>query len=290
MRGSLTRILRFAEYWRPRSRYDAECIWDRSFASGRYLIDCSTLFVDDPCLRIDEFEGEFYLDARSSLFKRVVTSGEYEPELTQRCIDHLDPDRDVIDIGANVGFHAVLFGQHVRAGRVLSVEPIPGALSRLRRNLARNGLTDRVEIFEGVISSNSEEVEIKMIPGREEFSSLGAMTHPSVAGAKIEFLTVAATTLDELVATKGLNPGFIKVDVEGAEHLVFAGGGQTLRQFRPVVLSELSDPLLKSNGSSSADVIAAIERCGYQVIDPLCPGVRPGLRPFGDILCVPLQR
>lgn len=247
----------------------------------------STLFVEDPCLRIDEFDGEFYLDSRSSLFHRVVLAGHYEPELTRRCVELLDPDRDVLDIGANIGFHAVLFARRLRTGTVLSVEPTPRALNRLRRNLERNGVSVRVSIFEGVASSEPGEVQIHTIAGREEYSSLGAMSHPSISGATTETLTVSATTVDDLVAQRSLRPGFMKIDVEGAEHLVIAGAGQVLAEHRPIILAELSDPLLKANGSSSAEVIHAIERFGYRVSDPLRPDVAPGQRSFGDILCVP---
>lgn len=249
----------------------------------------SAMFVEDPCLRIEEFDGEFYLDSRSSLFHRVLAAGHYEPELTRRCLAELDPDRDVLDIGANIGFHAVLFGRQMRRGRVLSVEPTPRALARLRRNLARNDVAGRVDVFEGVVSSSAGEVTIQTIAGREEYSSLGAMAHPSIAGVATESLTVAATTVDALVRDRGLNPGFMKIDVEGVEHLVLAGSTEMLATHRPVILAELSDPLLRANGSSSAEVIRLLEGLGYRVTDPLRPGVPPGQRAFGDILCLPAQ-
>ena len=253
----------------------------------RVLDRMSAMFVEDPCLRIDEFEGEFYLDSRSSLFHRVLAAGHYEPELTRRCVECLDPDRDVLDIGANIGFHAVLFGRRMRQGKVLSVEPTPRALARLKRNLARNGVEENVQVFEGVVSSCPGEVTIQTIAGREEYSSLGVMAHPSISGVATESLVVAATTVDALVRDRGLRPGFMKIDVEGVEHLVLAGATEVLATHRPVILAELSDPLLKANGSSSADVIRTLEAAGYRVSDPLRPAVPPGQREFGDILCLP---
>ena len=87
------------------------------------LDNLSTLICEDVCLQVNEFDGRFYLDARSALFRRLAREGEYEPGLSALCRKHVDPARDVLDIGANIGFHAVLFGKLLQSGRVLSVEP-----------------------------------------------------------------------------------------------------------------------------------------------------------------------
>ena len=106
-------------------------------------------------------------------------------------------------------------------------------------------------------------------------------------GAAFNIETVTASTVDQLVAEYALNPGFIKVDVEGLEHLVFSGASDVLARCRPVILAELTDPLLKSNGSSAKEVVDMIAAHNYQITDPLRPSVVPGTREFGDILCVP---
>ena len=50
------------------------------------------------------FPGQFKLDATSALAKRVIKTGEFEPELTAS-LSHFSSVRgDVINIGANIGF------------------------------------------------------------------------------------------------------------------------------------------------------------------------------------------
>lgn len=274
--------------------------WPARIAVGRYLkwraksssaaIErLASMLVEDPVLRVAEFDGVFALAPRSHIFRRLVTSGYYEPELTARCRALLDRNRDAVDIGANIGFHSVLFSKHLDRGRVLAVEPTRNALVRLKRNLAMNEAGGKVTIFEGVASDRPGQIEIKTISGLEEYSTIGAMGHPSVGNAEVTTQTVEARPLDELVFEHKLDVGFIKVDVEGAEHLVFKGAQKTLSTCRPVVLSELSDTLLRKNGSSAKAVVEMFEELDYVVTDPHRPGIKPGSVEFGDILCVPRE-
>ena len=130
---------------------------------------------------------------------------------------------------------------------------------------------------------------MKTIAGREEFSSAGEMAHPSIAGQHFTIERVEARTLDQLVAEHGLAPGIVKVDVEGFEHHVFEGARDTLARHRPVVVSELSDYLLRKNGSSARAIVQQFESRGYRVFDPLHLGETPGSREFGDMVCLPAE-
>ncbi|MGH9198521.1 MAG: FkbM family methyltransferase, partial [Acidimicrobiia bacterium] len=147
----------------------------------------------------------------------------------------------------------------------------------------------KIRVFEGVASNLAGWLEIKTVDGLEEFSSLGAMDHPSIAGTRFVTERVEARTLDELVTDHGLDPGLVKVDVEGVEHMVFEGGRGMFVKHRPVVVSELSDYLLRRNGSSALEVVSFFEGLDYAVVDPLHPSIKPGFREFGDIVCVPRE-
>lgn len=266
-------------HWLQRKRPDGEQVQDR----------LAELLAEDPVLNVAEFEGIFALSPRGHLFRRIIKNAEYEPILTRKCLELLDPHRDVIDVGANIGFHTVLLAKHVDRGRVLAVEPTLNALGRLRRNIALNAVKSKVYVFEGVASNRPGWLEIKSVDGLEEFSSLGAMDHPSIAGAQFVTERVEARTLDQLVTDHGFDCGFIKVDVEGVEHNVFEGALRTLAQQRPVVVSELSDYLLCKNGSSALEVVRFFGALDYVVIDPLHPSEKPGFRQFGDIVCLPRE-
>lgn len=247
-----------------------------------------------------EFGGTFQVDPRSHLFMRALLDGEYEPELARLCARLVAPDRDALDIGANVGFFSVLLASHLPRRRILAVEPSPAIAPRLRINLERNGVADRVIVFEGAVSDRSGQVELSGIDGKEEYGTIGQPAHPGMwtdaadRDAEVRSVTVEARTLDAIVAEHQLDPGFVKVDVEGAEHLAFGGARDTLDGHRPLVLTELNDRLLRANGSSAMDVVETFRNHGYRVVDPLDPARTEATRekletPFAleEVLCVP---
>jgi len=242
---------------------------------------------DDPVIKVNEFHGKFIVGCRSDIFRQTVKNKAYEPKLAQCCLNYLNPDRDVIDIGANIGFYTVLFGKELVGKKVLAIEPTPRALSLLYKNLLLNNIQDTTIVFEGVVSDQLGELDIHTITGKEEYSSLGAMEHPRISKGILTTLKVVSTTVDQLVKQHSLDPGFIKIDVEGMEHLVFAGMQDVLKEKRPVILSELSVPLLRKNGSSPEEVIKFIKQYDYDIVDPILDRMKPGRRKFGEILCLP---
>lgn len=244
--------------------------------------------VGDVVLDLPEFSGQFACSPRSDLFTRVVARGCYEPDLVELLRRHLDPQRDFIDVGANIGFYSVLAAKLLPGRQVLAVEPNPEAQRRLSENLARNGVAAAVTVFAGLASDRPGEAELNLIEGMEEYSSMGTIVHAAVAGQVSRRVKVEAETLDRLIGRFGLAPGLIKIDVEGAEMLVLDGASDTLKRFRPVILSELSPALLGPMGASAAAIIAGLERIGYRVFDAQDPALPPGSRDYGDVLCLPV--
>jgi FkbM family methyltransferase len=245
------------------------------------------LLAEDPVLCVAGYPGRFVVGRESDIFRRILVAGDYEPELVEVCRRHVDPRRDAIDVGANIGLYSILLADLLLSGRVLAIEPTANALQRLRRNIALNGREASVAVFPGAAAATDTTVAISTVPGREEYSTAGLLGHPSISGASFETYQVAARTIDNLVAEHALKPGFVKIDVEGMEHTVLAGMHATMEAYKPVILAELSDPLLRNNGSSAAEVLAEIRRHGYLISDPIHADREPGSHPYGDILCVP---
>jgi len=259
----------------------------RSGVAAGVLENLGEMLCEDPVVRVPEFKGRFAMGRQSALFRRLAMTRSYEPELASICADHLIAGRDAIDVGANIGMYSVLMAKSLPGRRVLAIEPTPGALNNLRKNLALNAVADRVQVYAGAASDRAGSADIKVVAGREEYSSLGELSHPSIVGAAFESIQVPMASIDMLVRDAGLSPGFIKIDVEGMEHVVLRGARETLAHHRPIVLAELSEPLLRRNASSAREVLEFLCALGYGVSDPLEPEAVVGNRAFGDVLGVP---
>lgn len=254
---------------------------------NQLLANIAELVGEEVVLKINGYGGNFIVGTDSDLFRIIATSGSYESHISKVCAKHLNLSRDIADVGANIGLYSVMFAHKLKGKRVLAIEPTPGALSKLRRNLELNQVQDGVVVFEGVASDEHGEAEVKIVSGREEYTSMGNLVHPAIAGMAHETLKVPSLTLDELADMHGLDLGFVKIDVEGMEHKVLRGMTSVLSNHRPVVLAELSDSLLRSNGSSASWVVDYLRGYGYTVQDAHDSRVSAGLRLSGEILCLP---
>jgi len=235
----------------------------------------SQLLAEDPVVHVPAFRGRFAIDPRSELFRRLVVNGAYETELAHLCVELLDTHRDAIDVGANVGFFTVLLAQSLQNRRVLAVEPTFHALARLRRNLDLNGVAEQTVVFPGAALDQTGQANIVTIEGQEEYSSLHAIVHPSVATAPRALERVAVATLDELVKRHGLNPGVLR------------GAIETLQRCRPILLCELSSCLLAAHGSSVTEILALLDQHNYVVLDAEDADSPVGLSPFGNMIARP---
>ena len=152
-------------------------------------------------------------------------------------------DGAMYDVGANTGFYSALVGRLSPTTVVRAFEPIPAIADFARENLAIAGLdVDRVTLEQVALSDRPGTAELFLppeIPGRIESSaSLLSDFKPTV----VESVTAATETLDGANERfSGERVGLIKIDVEGAEHLVVAGAGGVLARDRPIVVMELLD-------------------------------------------------
>lgn len=244
----------------------------------------------EPCVRLPAFSGDFFIDTRSDLFRRILMYGEYEETISGNARRFLDESRDCIDVGANVGFYSVMLAKVCSGARVLAIEPMPDVLENLERNLEMNGVQDRVLVHAGAVGEAKGLSSINYVTGKAEYSTLASLVHPSVSNDAMSLLTeiVRVDPLDDLVEVHGLNPGFLKIDVEGFEKSVLLGAAGILRRFNPILLIEADDPMLKSAGSSVADIHRLVSAYGYSVLDAETLESWPlGTRSATMMLCLP---
>lgn len=139
--------------------------------------------------------------------------------------------RDFFDVGANIGFYALLMAPKVR--RVHAFEPDPRNLGPLRANAGR---VSNVDVITQAAAAAEGDRLFDVSSGHE-------LNHLASADAAAPGLvTVAATTLDARRATlpPGVRVAAVKIDVEGFECEVLDGARELTSRDRPVFLIEFA--------------------------------------------------
>ena len=169
------------------------------------------------------FQWEF-----DSVGHRLFWSGlrEWERETSPVILDNIRRSRCFIDIGANCGIYTVLGCTVNPDVRVVAVERVPRVFAAMANNVSQNRLDSRVTVL-NVALGDTEGV----VPFHEaEDATMGSFAVSGYRGQKGSVIQVKCRTLDSIVGELNIQPDFIKMDVEGFEHLVLSGAGQTAWQ------------------------------------------------------------
>lgn len=142
--------------------------------------------------------------------ERVYTEGFYRPE-----------DGDVIvDAGANVGFFAIQVARRNTRCRVIALEPFAENFRYLQANVAR-ACPQNVTCLEMALGGEFSRGRMQAIGSR----SLDHVLHTD-ASAAAGIPVVPLSGLLELAGKQEID--FLKVDIEGSEHQVFAAASPDL--------------------------------------------------------------
>ena len=177
----------------------------------------------------------YTLDLNESIDSNIYSSGSFEPELTTAIGALTKRGNVVLDIGANIGCHALRFAKLVGPeGRVFAFEPTAYALEKIKRNLSLNpSLAGNVTLEKSAIGLHSVKDQ------KIRFKSSWRLYGPQ---REIPEETVDFVSLDDYVARQDLQRvDILKIDVDGQEPVVIASAAHTIRTFRPLVFLEIND-------------------------------------------------
>lgn len=186
---------------------------------------------------------------------------KYE-RLAQAVAPHIVRDGVIYDIGANIGyFTKVLAEQTGFRGKAHLFEPIPN-LTKLCAETLRDAPFD-VHIHEYGLGNADATLDIYVGVG-----NLGWNTMVSdKAHSNMDRLQVAVKDFNKT----GISdvPSFIKIDVEGAEHLVFGGLIESLATWptKPVILCEIGWGVTHPQWDEELAAFADLAAIGYQAVD-----------------------
>lgn len=134
-------------------------------------------------------------------------------------------DGVVVDVGAHIGQLAVAVALDHPDARVIAVEPLPENVDLMRRNVALNGVADRVEILEGAVAAPRKKtvtVAYGFAGGEGETMHryVGNQTMPD--GTEHQTVKVPAITLAMIVSKAKGSVALLVTDCEGGEYGLLA--------------------------------------------------------------------
>ena len=167
---------------------------------------------------------------------RTETFYSKEPE-TLEWIDKFDSKNKIIfwDIGANIGLYSVYASIKHDNCSIISFEPSTSNLRILSRNIFINNLNDRIKIFNNPLQSSLNENQF-LTMNESEFMEGHAL---NTFGENLDFegknflpkmaYGLFGTSINFILDNKFLEiPDYIKIDVDGIEHLILEGGDKYL--------------------------------------------------------------
>ncbi|MBU1662188.1 MAG: FkbM family methyltransferase [Chloroflexi bacterium] len=194
--------------------------------------------------------------------RSILDTGFWEPLETNAVKKHLQLGCVAFDIGANIGYFTLLMSKIVGdTGQVHCFEPTAYAFKRLQKNIALNPTLPSNNIIlnnKGLSSHKVSQVE-----SFESRFSARILAHDEKE--LIEFIT-----LDHYFHSLKLDRvDFIKIDVDGYDYEVIKGGAAIFKKYKPVVLAEICNRVLKERGKDVTSYLKLYLEYGYSFCELL---------------------
>lgn len=166
---------------------------------------------------------------------RVETFFTKEPDMLGWIDSFIKKDNLIFwDIGANIGLYSIYNALKNKSSTTISFEPSTSNLRCLSRNIAINNLENRIKIFSLPLTNMENEF---FLMNESHFTEGGAL---NTFGQDYNFegkkftpemkYQLLGTTVNYLLDNKILDiPDYIKIDVDGIEHLILEGSNKYLK-------------------------------------------------------------
>lgn len=179
--------------------------------------------------------------------KYLFLNREYEVYYMRKTVVELrrlgllgEANVSIFDVGANIGMICIPLVMEGLFRRALAFEPDPNNFRLLSKNIAQNGLGERIVPLQYALSSHAGEVDLELSPDNYGDHRIRLSSAPGFYREQSrETRRVRTETLDGVAraepAIADEAPSLVWLDIQGHEGHYFEGAGETLRRGVPVV-------------------------------------------------------
>ena len=210
------------------------------------------------------------LDLAEGIDLSVYLLGKFEPSTVRLYNRLVKPGSTVLDIGGNIGAHTLPLARLVGArGLVVAFEPTGYAIRKMRANIAQNpALADRISIQQVMLVADGTKPLAPRLYSSWPLTKTGEAVHQEHGGRLMDTSGAVGMTLDEALRRMDVKSvDFIKMDVDGHEPGVLAGGKATLAAHKPRILMEFAPYLFDPESGELESMLEMLESWGYSMSD-----------------------
>jgi FkbM family methyltransferase len=196
------------------------------------------------------------LPAATDIYLTGGKTHDSEIRLAKFLLNYLEYNDHFWDIGAHFGYFSLLASKIIgEKGFVLAVEAAPENYKILVNNVAMH---KHINALDAAVSNINDKLTFYTFPTLfSEYNSFDIKQYENkewFRNVKYNTIVIPAYTLDTLVDKYKSKPNIIKIDVEGAEHLVIEGAENMMQNIKPIFILEYI------YGNDSPNKIIAIDK------------------------------
>lgn len=193
----------------------------------------------------------------------ILNFNEYEKDqmhVIYKILTKLE-HRNIIDIGANIGYTSCSWAKQFTDAKIWAYEPIKSTYELLVDNVNLNNCSSRIVTCNVGISDKNMETDFYFYPWCTANTSINNLQHRK--DAVIEHARL--NRLDDREELKKVSIDFIKCDVEGNELFVIEGAHDIIEKNLPIISIEILRKYSKEFGYEANDVVRSIKKYGYSL-------------------------
>lgn len=191
----------------------------------------------------------------------------HEPETVQTLLFFFERCAVFVDVGANYGLYSLVAALWSPSIRVIAFEPLLPIFEGLQRNVALNGLAERI-VCENIALANDSGIATLYLPASDgrDLESTGTLAPNSwQVRQHAQPLQVATMRFDDYEASHPARVDMIKIDVEDFEADVLQGMSGVLRRDRPFIVCEILPRNREHKNERTRKIIAELGYTPYWI-------------------------
>jgi len=209
--------------------------------------------------KIHNFNFE-YFNNDDMASKTIGVNNEWEPHITNfiKLYNLLYNIKNIIDVGANFGYHTLLFSQQV-SDNVFAFEPQSQNFNLLENNVKNNNIKN-VILYNFACGDTNSDIKMSIIEDNVLSVNMGDFT-PNIL-ANDNFTITKSILLDDMNFP---DISIIKIDVQGWEKKVLLGATNLINKYKPILIIEFEIFQLQKTNTSCKDLFDYIRNNNYYI-------------------------